>query len=175
MCPRCKKNVVSVHVTEVEEFDGLGSPGNEVKEHHLCEACAQELNLPHTGLPQSMAKVLKLLQVHAKQAHIKVQASMPACPDCGMTLEELRRRGRVGCAKDYEVFREYLDELLERMHGARVHVGRLPGIAEGELRRVQQVSDLRNALELAVREEDYERAAELRDEIDGLETQGRES
>lgn len=174
ICPRCKKNVVSVHVTEVAEFDALGDSANQVTEHHLCEGCAQELNLPHAGLPQSMAKVWKLLQVHAKQAHIKIQAAVPPCPNCGMTLEELRRRGRVGCEKDYDVFKDYLVELLERVHGAREHVGRLPGTTEGELVRVLRVSDLKDALDLAIREEDYERAAQLRDEIRGTETQGQE-
>jgi protein arginine kinase activator len=171
ICPHCKKNPASVHVTEIGAFQAQGDPANEVREHHLCEGCAQQLNLPHAPVP-NMTKVWKLLQIHAKQAKIKIQASTLSCQACGMSLEELRRRGRVGCGRCYEVFQEYLDELLERMHGARAHVGRLPGVSEDDLQRMQRVGELRHALDAAIREEDYERAALLRDELKGLQTEG---
>ena len=166
ICSRCQKSVATVHVTEVGEFVAPGHADNSVRHHSVCEGCAQELNLPHAGVPhQAMAKVWKLLNLKYTQ-----KTPGPSCPSCGMTLEELRRRGRVGCEQDYVVFRKYLDELLERMHGAREHTGRLPGIPEGELERAQRVRDLRTALEVAIQEEDYERAATLRDEIQTLET-----
>ena len=56
----------------------------------ICETCAQELNLPHTGPAQPLANLWKLLQFH-KQRATRAPAATPACPDCGMTLEELRR------------------------------------------------------------------------------------
>jgi len=114
-----------------------------------------------------MADIWKLLQFSAQQ--VRQSGKTLTCPDCGMTLTELRRRGRLGCPKDYEVFREYLDELLERMHGATEHVGRVPGLAEGELERVRKISDLKHELGQAINEEAYERAARLRDELKTLE------
>ena len=92
------------------------------------------------------------------------------CPGCGLGLEELRRQGRVGCEQCYQAFDAYLSESLERLHGASRHVGRLPGLPEGELERRQQVEGLKGELQDAVREEDYERAADLRDEIQALES-----
>lgn len=167
-CQRCNTNPVSVHVTEVKNFEAPGDPQNEIEEHHLCAECAQQLDLPQLSFSPKVASLWKLLQFHTQ----KVKTIR--CPDCGMTLEELRRRGRVGCAKDYEVFREYLDELLSRMHGSGSHVGRLPGMPEGSLQRLHQMTSLKNELDLAVRDEDYERAATLRDEIQELETSGSE-
>ena len=169
ICPRCQKNIPSVQVTEVQHFVAPGHAENVVHEHRICEVCAQELNLPHTGVPQkAIQNIWNLLQLHKTKAQQTVFPKGPTCQDCGMTLEELRRRGRVGCQRDYEVFHEYLEELLERMHGAHGHVGRLPGIDEVELERIQRVTDLQDKLELAIREEDYERAAGLRDEIKSL-------
>ena len=168
ICHRCQKNPVSVHVTEVKSFEGPGDPQNKVEEHHLCAECAQQLDLPQVSFSPQVANLWKLLQFHTQKV------KTVSCPDCGMTLEELRRRGRVGCAKDYEVFREYLDELLSRMHGSGSHVGRLPGMPEGSLQRLHQMTSLKNELDLAVRDEDYERAATLRDEIQELETSGSE-
>ena len=57
---------------------------------------------------------------------------------------------------------------VERMHGARRHVGRVPGIAESELARAQRISDLEQELDAAIREEAYERAASIRDELKAL-------
>ncbi len=164
ICHRCQQNPVSVHVTEVKHFGTPGDPQNEVEEHHLCAECAQQLDLPQVSFSPKVANLWKLLQFHTQAV------KTITCPDCGMTLEELRRRGRVGCAKDYEVFRDYLDDLLNRMHGSGSHVGRLPGIPEGSLRRLHQMTSLKKDLDLAVRDEDYERAATLRDEIQDLET-----
>ena len=48
-------------------------------------------------------------------------------------------------------------------------MGRVPGTSEAELVRVQRMSDLKQKLETAVREEAYESAARLRDELKALE------
>lgn len=166
ICPRCQKQVATVQVTEIHNFVSKGHPENEVREHRICESCAQELNVPHTGLPaKALANVWQLLQFHKQRAAQNAARSI-RCPDCGMTLDELRRKGRVGCERDYEVFREYLDEQLERMHSGTTHVGHLPA---GERKPDRSVVELRAALALAIREEDFERAAALRDEIETME------
>ena len=53
---------------------------------------------------------------------------------------------------------------------SKVHIHRVPGIGEGELERIQRVTDLKSELELAIRDEAYERAASIRDELKLLET-----
>ena len=181
LCPRCNKNVATLRVTEVTEFLGHGDPENQVEEHPLCEVCAQQLGLPSACPPgpaqMAQPQIWKLLQLAQKglgkgavfQGKLTVSARpSPSCASCGMTLEELRRQGRVGCEECYPTFGVYLDESLERLHGSTQHVGRLPGIPESELERRHVVEGLKGELEVAVREEDYERAASLRDEIQSL-------
>lgn len=169
VCQRCHQQPATVQVTDVAEVSGPDGTAENVQERHFCEACAQALELPKVGLPSaSVANIWKLLTISAQKARHKRPSIK--CSDCGMTLEELQRRGRLGCPKDYEVFGTYLGDLLERMHGARSHVGRVPGLAPQDIERIRRISDLRQELDVAVREEQYERAASLRDELRTLET-----
>ena len=93
------------------------------------------------------------------------------CPHCGITFEEFRAKGRFGCPRDYEVFREALVPLLQKMHGgAQRHVGRLPrGQDEVETTVGDRLLQLRRELHEAITEEKYEDAARLRDEIAEIE------
>ena len=89
-----------------------------------------------------------------------------------MSLDEFRKKGRLGCARDYEVFKNHIGDLLERVHGARAHVGRVPGTSDADSLRSQRLSTLKQQLEEAVRAEAYENAARLRDEIRTLDLPG---
>ncbi|MEM9802656.1 MAG: UvrB/UvrC motif-containing protein, partial [Planctomycetota bacterium] len=169
LCQQCQKAQATVHIDEVKSFHGPGAPDNEVDEHHLCEACAQEIDLPHIAVQQkTMDEVWKLLQISALKAHKKQGRTSLTCPSCGTTLEQLRRKGRVGCQDCYHTFSEYLEGLLERMHGATRHEGRIPGVDVEATRRQRAVEEAETALQHAVAEEDFERAAQLRDELKRL-------
>jgi protein arginine kinase activator len=171
ICQNCQKNAATVHVTEIAPASEAGDSAAakpQVQEQHLCEVCAQALDLPHASVSKkSPNDIWKLIQLSATQARKKPG---PACPGCGMTLEEFRKKGRLGCPQDYEVFRSHLAEVLERVHGAVQHSGRIPGAppAQGEGR----IDLLRQELENAVRSEAYENAARLRDEIRAIEDGG---
>jgi len=165
LCQACQENPATVHVTEIERAD-KGGDASKVLERHLCEVCAQEADLPHTPVvKKSVAEIWKLLQASAQRG--KKETGV-ACPDCGMTLMEFRQKGRLGCPKDYEVFTPQLRDLLERIHGATRHSGRIPGLDETSLERMRQVSALQEKLEAAIRDEAYEDAAALRDQLKSL-------
>jgi protein arginine kinase activator len=166
-CQNCQKNPATVHVTEITTNPGAATGAHEIAEQHLCEMCAATLDLPHAGAgKKSMADIWKLLQISAAQTRKK---SGPACPDCGMTLDEFRKKGRLGCPRDYEIFGSHIGELLERVHGARTHVGRVPGASQQDLDRLERMTLLRQELESAIRSEAYENAAKLRDELKSIE------
>ena len=138
--------------------------GLKIQEQHLCEACAQSAKLPHLPV-KGVAEIWKLLQASAQRSKREVGI---VCPECGMSLMEFRQKGRLGCPKDYEVFGAQLRELLERIHGANRHVGRVPGLDEASMLRLERVNELQSALESAIRDEAYEAAAKLRDELKSL-------
>lgn len=120
------------------------------------------------------------------------------CSRCGMTYERFRKHGRFGCSDCYAAFSSELERLFKRIHGSRRHAGKVPpeqGVPRVEQEPVEQVpgadpsevapqpagavkttalsgpavDELRRELERAVTDEDYERAAELRDRIAQLE------
>jgi protein arginine kinase activator len=174
ICQICQKNAASVHVTEIVEVQNTGEGSaavrKEVHEQHLCEVCAANVDLPHApAMKQSKADIWKLLQLSAQQTR---KRGGPACPDCGMSLDEFRKKGRLGCARDYEVFKNHIGDLLERVHGARAHVGRVPGTSEADALRSQRLFLLKQQLDDAIRSEAYESAARLRDEIKALDQPG---
>src|SRR5437870_12990551 len=143
ICQNCLKNVATVHVTEIVEVvpaqpsappkssksppssdsngsHGSGMPERTVHEQHLCDVCAQTMDLPHTpAAKKTVADIWKLLQLSAQQTRKKPGQT---CPSSGMTLDEFRKKGRLGCPKDYEVFGAHIGDVLERVPGAATHV-----------------------------------------------------
>jgi protein arginine kinase activator len=172
ICQNCQKNEASVLVTEVSpaaEAPEAGTAKPEVHEQQLCEGCARALDLPYAPVPKkSPVDIWKLLQLSANQTRKKAG---PACPACGMTLDEFRKKGRLGCPQDYEVFRAHLVDVLERVHGSVKHSGRIPG-SSAPLPGSDRIDVLRQELEHAIRSEAYESAARLRDEIRAIENGG---
>jgi protein arginine kinase activator len=156
LCQFCGKNPATIHFTEIKD--------DVKRELHICETCADKKGLSSSGsLPPMLLDLMQSGRREGAEEDLK-------CPHCGVTFGEFRVKGRFGCPHDYEAFAEPLGPLLEKIHGGRVHVGRLPrghetidtGLADRLLR-------LRRELKDSVKMENYEDAARLRDEIQGLE------
>ena len=92
------------------------------------------------------------------------------CTFCGITFAQFREAGRLGCPHCYTTFEDHLRVLLRRIHGGTQHVGKVylpPDPSASEMER--RLEGLRRKLHRAVEAEDFERAAELRDQIRALE------
>ena len=151
-CQVCEKNPATFHLTEI------GDDGKTVRD--LCEECAARLGVANGG---SVPSLLEKLFEGQTQALTTTQVK---CPECGITFEEFRAKGRFGCPKDYEVFAKELLPLLEKIHsGAKKHVGRVPAGFGNDTAREDALLRLRRELARAVKDENYEEAARLRDEI----------
>jgi protein arginine kinase activator len=158
LCERCSKNVATVHLTEIVK--------NQKTEKHLCEQCAKEEGYTiktHVSLQDLLTAFISAHSDATELAEV-------SCPDCGMGYVDFRNEGRLGCPNDYEVFREALDPLLEKVHGHLEHMGKLPSRAGESQRKQRDLMTLRRRLHKAVEREDYEEAAKLRDLIKEKET-----
>jgi protein arginine kinase activator len=159
ICQFCKKNVATVHLTELVE--------GKKQEIHLCEQCARKKGLSlkkQLSLQDLLTSLMEQKKENIPEALLSIK-----CPVCGLTFREFRESGRLGCPQDYQVFKEGLKLLLERIHGSSKHVGKVPTRIDSDTAKKRALLDLRSQLEEAIHREEYERAAELRDRIRTLE------
>ena len=83
-----------------------------------------------------------------------------------MSYAEFRQHGRFGCARDYEIFGEQIEKLLKRIHGAARYAGKKPGGGAVHPPPTRdEILRVRVLLDEAVKAENYEEAARLRDQI----------
>ena len=92
------------------------------------------------------------------------------CESCGTTHQEFKKGGRLGCEACYHVFRPVLDPLLDGMHAGTKHLGKVPASSVSRIKFEKSVVSLRGELSEAVEREDFEKAAELRDQLRDLES-----
>lgn len=155
LCDICKKNVATVHLTQMVE--------GKTKKVDLCESCSKEKGVDDpTGF--SLADLLLGLGAAQEIAQSSTGGEL-RCAGCGFTQADFKKAGRLGCAECYTTFADGLENLLKTMHKGTKHVGKIPQI----MRKSQDLSDrlkqLQKKLDKAVADEDFEAAVHLRDEI----------
>ena len=165
-CQQCEKQA-TFHITEITE--------SGFQEIHLCEEHAKlylaETNGPPTEATSSLAGALAQQLKLGQTAEELARLDQEACPVCGITFYEFRNQGRLGCPHDYVCFAPQLEPLLVNIHGATAHTGKRPKRSAGGQRQSEMIR-LRREMKEAVDREDYERASELRDQIQAMEQQG---
>ena len=161
-CDRCE-NQATVHLTEIRS-------GQKV-EKHLCERHAVEEGVAVKMNPAPLNDLLEKFVLKHAGGGVAEPAEL-GCDQCGLTYDEFRRTGLLGCPECYRAFETALAPLLERAHeGACRHVGKAPSRAGVDEVRQQRLRQLRRELDEAVASEQYERAARLRDQLSQAETQ----
>ena len=169
-CQKCDRPA-TFNITELT--------GGKPVELHLCEDHAREYltqsgNEPASASTMAAALAHQLAQQMAvgQTAEELAQLDQQACPVCGITFAEFRSQGRLGCPHDYIAFEAQLEPLMMNIHGENEHVGKIPKrCPQGSETRTQLIR-LRREMAEAVTEENYEKAKELRDQIQAVENSG---
>ena len=162
-CMFCSKPA-TVHITDIRE--------GQVQALHLCESHAQQYltgNSPKSPSATDANSLSAKLQEMDDDEDTGEHEQL-VCPSCGITYQEFRSEGRLGCPHDYQAFEDELLPLIENIHGDTQHVGKCPKRAPDASRRQYELIKLRSELRSAVDDEDYETAARLRDRIGELES-----
>jgi len=158
-CQICNKNDATIHLTEIAE--GIRT------EMHICEQCAVEQDIAvksHIPINELLSNLLAVQPTDDELSGSSEQGL--ACPNCGFTLAQFRKEGVLGCPHDYEFFERALRPLIERAHDDKTaHCGKVPSKIPMDTKKQIELLSLRQQLEAAVQNEDYELAAELRDKI----------
>lgn len=154
LCQYCNKREAKIHFTEIRD--------GKQTEMHICEKCAQEKNMA-LAFPSLLHHIVK--GGPAQAARPESDAVPANCPTCGRAYSEFKAKGRLGCGDCYRAFAPVLVPLLEKVHGSAAHKGKAPERLRAVLASRREVEDLQEELESAVKAEEYERAAALRDRI----------
>jgi len=162
-CQNCQENEATIHLTEIT--DGHRS------EMHLCERCAQKEGIAVKSQIPLNELLSNLLAAQPADDELFGDSEQGrSCPRCGFTLEQFRKETVLGCPYDYEVFGKALLPLIEKAHnGKSVHCGKVPSKIPADTKKQILLCTLREQLETAVKSEDYEEAAKLRDKINQVE------
>jgi len=163
-CQQCDKPA-TFHITELTD----GKP----QELHLCEEHARQYLTSSSGEAtptNSMAAVLAHQMAVGQTAEELAQLDQQTCPVCGIAFYEFRSQGRLGCPHDYVCFQTQLEPLIVNIHGESEHVGKRPNRSTDGSQQRTQLIRLRREMQESIDEENYERASELRDEIQRIES-----
>ena len=164
LCSRCNKKEATFHYKTVSK--------GKVSELHLCSECAREMGFgdKYTELFSDGMNVNSILnQFFALSGKNLVRESGVKCEACGMDYGKFNSTGLLGCDKCYDVFADAVENMLQRTQGATSHNGKISGPDSEEIKKENEISDLKSQLQKAILEEKYEDAAKLRDRIKELE------
>ncbi|MBO5747165.1 MAG: UvrB/UvrC motif-containing protein [Clostridia bacterium] len=162
ICEKCKKNNATAHLHSVS--NGI------VKDAYLCSECANAYKVAKFDNGDLFDIMQSFLNDTARvKNNIK-------CDSCGITFQEVKANGRLGCANCYSAFENQLSDTILKLHGSTVHKGKRPyndaknyDVTSESDDKYDLISDLKQKLKMAVENEQYEQAAVLRDEIKRLE------
>ncbi|AKU26823.1 UvrB/UvrC motif-containing protein [Geobacillus stearothermophilus] len=170
ICQECKQRPATMHFTKIVN--------GEKTEFHLCEQCAKEhghtfMLYGHDDFPLNNL-LAGLLNFQAPMKEVTANSfpnpDLLQCETCQMTYHQFTQIGRFGCADCYRTFARYLPPILKRLHsGNTAHSGKIPKRKGGVLHLRKQLATLKQKLQELVAREEFERAAEVRDQIRSLE------
>jgi len=160
LCSICKDKPATVHLTQIV--------GDKMQKMDLCEECAKAkgINDP-TGF--GLADLDLVLGLGASQQIEQSAGGVELkCPRCGFTQADFKKSGRLGCPECYQTFAEGLGGLLKTMHKGTRHSGKTPEALRSSRDFSERMKTLQNKLAKAIKEENFEQAASLRDEIKAM-------
>jgi protein arginine kinase activator len=169
LCQYCGKNEATTHIKKI--ING------EKTEMHLCPECARALGYDDmfTGLDLNLDDFFGGFFSGAPMS--RLSSRVVRCEKCGSTFEDIARTGTVGCSECYKTFYDKLEPSIRRIHGNAVHRGKIPsGTGDPsqfsqertEKRNEGKIRSLKEELSRLVAEENFEKAAQIRDEIKKL-------
>ena len=166
LCQHCQKNEATTHVKTM--ING------EYAEYRLCPECAHEMGYD-SMFPDFTADFGGLLGSFLSAA-LPARSGATHCKLCGSTMNDIKKTGKVGCSECYDTFFSELMPTIRNVHGNTEHIGKRPVIeyetVEEDKPTKQEdktLESLKAELKQAIEDENFERAAELRDKIKELE------
>lgn len=170
ICQECSQRPATLHFTKIVN--------GEKTEVHMCDKCAQEKGESYLGQGGDVFSFNHLLSgllnidtiFQQNKANAFAQTAEVRCKTCGLSFKEFAHAGKFGCADCYKTFNGQLDPILKRVHGGNTaHTGKIPARIGGTIHLKKQLQELRQTMKGYIEQEEFEKAAEIRDQIRSLE------
>lgn len=193
LCDQCKTRQANLFLENIVN--------GKKQKLSLCSQCAQEMGLGggHPLFSQLFGQGLLGLGSQATNLWAK-NTSCEVCQSCGTGYQDFQKNGLFGCPDCYEAFGPKLSSVFKRVQAGESHVGRrlagsvgiknltytvdvpvqeLKETSAHEEERIEketngkegEVKKLKAEQDLAVAQEDYEKAAHIRDRIKALQAE----
>jgi protein arginine kinase activator len=160
LCTICKEKPATVHLTQIV--------GDKMQKLDLCEDCAKTKGI-NDPTSFGLADLDLVLGLGASQQLEQAAGGVELkCPRCGFTQADFKKSGRLGCPECYVTFAEGLRGLLKTMHKGTRHTGKAPEALRATRENADKLKTLQTKLAKAIKDENYEQAALMRDEIKQL-------
>lgn len=174
LCQKCHKKTASVFISSIIN-------GQETR-LYLCDDCAKDYPLFDFNIkdPFSIKDVMDKFKLEDetstnKEKGISLSKDNDSkedeiiCPNCYSTYSEYRDTGKLGCSRCYEVFEKKLNPILKNIYGYEEYIGKSPKKDDNRIYISKEIRILKEDLNRAIEHEEYEKAADIRDKIKGLE------
>lgn len=165
LCQKCQTNVATIRYAEV--VDG------RVTEQHVCAACVAVLEKGVSSgfeLSEVGPRARRPAPESAAVAARSDDSDQQACGVCGMPLAGILATQHVGCPSCYDNFPSEIGPMLQAVHRFSAHKGKSAHTVTVREQLRSALHAKRGLLRSVLREENYEEAARLRDEIKRLES-----
>lgn len=177
LCEKCKIREANIKYTEV--INGIKT------EHNLCSQCAKEADFGQYSAifdgEFPLGKLLSGLLGMKTPSPRQERLQEVVCPTCKTTYEEFAEKSCFGCSDCYHVFDLLIGGQIKKLQESASHTGKVPKYqmdgragsmvtedGELELTGAEQIRCLEQRLKRALNAEEYEKAAECRDQIKAL-------
>lgn len=178
LCQNCGKNEANVKYAQI--INGLK------KEMILCEECSKKIGIGDFkfNIPIDISSFLSEFLEDSENEFLPsfTKTKNPICKKCGMSFDDFINDGKLGCSDCYETFSERIDPILKKIHVANRHVGRKVKNPKFEIeskenykkenepnkqdkKEKNDLEKLKKELKEAIKNERYEDAAKIRDQI----------
>lgn len=151
-CNFCHSQQAKIFLSQI--FKG------EVIKLDLCESCARQLEVTDVQGVAVNELIDKIRQIQ-EETREDVET---VCSECGLSLDEMKKRGELGCPACYQAFGSEISGIIRENQKGSVHAGKMPRDSEHEVVQFRR-QQLEEKLQQAVETEDFETAARLRDEL----------
>lgn len=195
LCQICGKNQASIFIREItlnrkhpfgvclDCAQKCATESETVRDNPAIASILANLGDFQGGLGEIMDTIGEILRDSLKPAQQKNDST--PCPTCGWILPEIEKIHSFSCPDCIRTFADKLEGTLYNKNRALLHTGKIPprdfmdnatdtpdGDTGGETPHTKvddELLTMRKALDEAVRREEYEYAAVLRDKITALE------